>query len=99
MNLFSRARTLAAAIILGSAGTSVAADTPVVAIPATVVNAVPCASCAAPAGAACRANCTTKGCRTHFGLRTKTPFQTHLCPGACFGYFQTQWSKWEDVCP
>ena len=22
-----------------------------------------------------------------------------LCPGACFGYFQTQWRKWDEVCP
>ena len=29
----------------------------------------------------------------------KTPYVTHLCPGACFGYFQTQWNRWEDVCP
>jgi hypothetical protein len=21
-----------------------------------------------------------------------------LCPGACFGYFQTKWNRWEDVC-
>jgi len=28
-----------------------------------------------------------------------TPYQTTLCPGACFGYFQTQWHRWESVCP
>jgi hypothetical protein len=29
----------------------------------------------------------------------KGPFVVNLCPGACFGYFQTQWRKWDDVCP
>jgi hypothetical protein len=29
----------------------------------------------------------------------KGPYPVHLCPGSCFGYFQTQWRKWEDVCP
>ena len=27
------------------------------------------------------------------------PRSVTLCPGACFGYFPTQWRKWEDVCP
>jgi hypothetical protein len=29
----------------------------------------------------------------------KAPFPVTLCPGACFGYFQTQWRKWDEVCP
>jgi hypothetical protein len=29
----------------------------------------------------------------------KAPYQVNLCPGACFGYFQTQWRKWDEVCP
>ena len=29
----------------------------------------------------------------------KEPYVVTLCPGACFGYFQTQWRKWDDVCP
>jgi hypothetical protein len=29
----------------------------------------------------------------------KGPYVVNLCPGACFGYFQTQWRKWDDVCP
>src|SRR5262245_29122939 len=27
------------------------------------------------------------------------PYTVNLCPGACFGYFQTQWRRWEEVCP
>jgi len=27
------------------------------------------------------------------------PITVNLCPGACFGHFQTQWRKWEDACP
>jgi len=26
-------------------------------------------------------------------------YPVNLCPGACFGYFQTQWRKWDEVCP
>lgn len=29
----------------------------------------------------------------------KRPTVPTLAPGACFGYFPTQWNKWEDVCP
>jgi hypothetical protein len=65
-----------------------------------------------PAGggcATCGAAGPTVGCSTcgkllrghaRFGHKHKNePFQVNLCPGACFGYFQTQWRKWEDVCP
>jgi len=31
--------------------------------------------------------------------KDKGPYVTNLCPGACFGYFQTQWRKWDEVCP
>jgi hypothetical protein len=27
------------------------------------------------------------------------PYVVNLCPGACFGYFQTQWRRWDTVCP
>lgn len=64
-----------------------------------------------PAGgtcATCGAAGPTVGCSTcgkllrghaRFGHKNTGPFQVNLCPGACFGYFQTQWRKWEDVCP
>jgi len=29
----------------------------------------------------------------------RTPHQPKLAPGSCFGYFQTQWNRWENVCP
>lgn len=32
------------------------------------------------------------------GFRKRPTIPT-LAPGACFGYFPTQWNKWEDVCP
>ena len=104
MNLNSLARSLAGRVaaltfVLGAVGTSGAADTPVAGPPQVLLHAsAPCATCAAPAGVPCGPTCATAACRTHFG-RPKLPYQTHLCPGACFGYFQTQWSKWEDVCP
>ncbi|MCI0703619.1 MAG: hypothetical protein L0241_21265 [Planctomycetia bacterium] len=34
--------------------------------------------------------------RPHKG---KELYSVNLCPGACFGYFQTQWRKWDEVCP
>jgi hypothetical protein len=32
-------------------------------------------------------------------FKDKNPYPVTLCPGACFGYFQTQWRKWDEVCP
>lgn len=29
----------------------------------------------------------------------KAPYPVTLCPGACFGYFQTQWRRWDEACP
>ncbi len=34
-----------------------------------------------------------------FAHKNKGPYQVNLCPGACFGYFQTQWRKWDEACP
>ena len=105
---FGKVRTLAgvAAVVLGSAGGAAAVDTP--AAPAPVYAAAPvysvapggCATCqAAPA-----ADCGSPGCATCAQKRAWhhkecTPYVTHLRPGACFGYFQTQWHRWENVCP
>lgn len=36
---------------------------------------------------------------SHLLKSKKAPYPVTLCPGACFGYFQTQWRKWDDVCP
>lgn len=50
---------------------------------------------------AIRANCNVCG-KLLGSIRhkdKKAPYQVNLCPGACFGYFQTQWRKWDEVCP
>jgi hypothetical protein len=39
------------------------------------------------------------GSNLHKLKHKKDPFPVTLCPGACFGYFQTQWRKWDEVCP
>ncbi len=31
--------------------------------------------------------------------KKKKPYQVTLNPGACFGHFQTQWRRWDEVCP
>ncbi|MBX9622246.1 MAG: hypothetical protein K2X82_00375 [Gemmataceae bacterium] len=36
--------------------------------------------------------------RFGIGFRHRPTVPT-LAPGACFGYFPTQWNRWEDVCP
>ncbi len=59
----------------------------------TAAPAAGCASCGQGHGHGHRAPCTS-----FFG-RHQAPFEVNLCPGSCFGYFQTQWRKWEDVCP
>jgi hypothetical protein len=38
-------------------------------------------------------------CKSCGGKHQRAPYVVNLCPGACFGYFQTQWRKWDDVCP
>ena len=55
-----------------------------------------CESCqhGAPKG-----NCSTCGNKLLGNHRDKGPYPVTLCPGACFGYFQTQWRKWDEVCP
>jgi hypothetical protein len=58
-----------------------------------------CPTCASAASHATGSkSCST--CGSHwFQHHTKGPYVVELCPGACFGYFQTQWRKWDDVCP
>lgn len=59
------------------------------------VGLPPCPTCPTPS-----AGCATGHCRPGLlGHAHKGPYQTYLCPGACFGYFQTQWHKWDEVCP
>lgn len=47
---------------------------------------------------AAKGSCTT--CKPPLLFPNKyKPYQVNLCPGACFGYFQTQWRKWDEACP
>src|SRR5688572_30493902 len=71
------------------------------AVPVTVgVGAPGCASCDTCAHGAVKGHCDAcgkLGSVLHKG--GKAPFPVTLCPGSCFGYFQTQWRKWDEVCP
>lgn len=61
-----------------------------------------CATCGGRGGPALGCSTCGKLLRGHerFGFKHKnTLYQVNLCPGACFGYFQTQWRKWDDACP
>ncbi len=73
--------------------------------PPPIVGAAP-VSVGAPGCETCqhgisKSNCTTCGkwLGTHLHKDKKAPFPVTLCPGSCFGYFQTQWRKWDEVCP
>lgn len=58
-----------------------------------------------PAGPLCASSAATAcdSCRKFRKLACHSwkysPREPSLCPGACFGYFQTQWHRWENVCP
>jgi hypothetical protein len=108
MSLLSFARPLAAravllVAVLGGARAATAADeTPpprVIAGPAAMPGPG-CPTCegGAPAAGGGKA-CGRLGCGPGLFARHKAPYVVQLCPGACFGYFQTQWHRWEDVCP
>jgi hypothetical protein len=79
---------------LGSGRIATAADEPPprVAAPVTVPDCPACAGAPSPGCATC--NTSKMGGHKHC-----KPYVPQLCPGACFGYFQTQWHRWEDVCP
>jgi hypothetical protein len=87
-----------------SAGPAAAADvtpSPAAAAAVGVYPGMPAAGCA-PCEHGTIGNCAACGL-ARFGkgqlLHKNTLYPVNLCPGACFGYFQTQWRKWEDVCP
>lgn len=91
----------AIAVALGWAGSAPAAEpvpAPIVAGPAVI---------AAPETFPTYPTSGTVGCETcgrgHISLfhnkKNSTPRVPYIAPGACFGYFQTQWHRWEDVCP
>src|SRR5262245_4767778 len=88
------------ALLLGSTDLQ-AADAPtsprgpVIVVTASSGGCATCESIAPAAG-----NCASCG-PTHPSIlqRHRSPSETNLCPGSCFGYFPTQWRKWEEVCP
>ena len=87
--------------VLAFSGTAAAADQPGAAASGaapTIVGSgdyLGCASCNSAAAACDSCGKVRKG-HCH---KSCTPYQTHLCPGACFGYFQTQWHRWDAACP
>lgn len=96
---------MATTLVWGGVSTALAADVtpppaPVYGAPVTVGDPG-CASCQSGQPALGRTKCNT--CGKLFGSNLhkdrKAPYPVTLCPGACFGYFQTQWRKWDDVCP
>ncbi|QJW93354.1 hypothetical protein [Frigoriglobus tundricola] len=81
---------------------------PVPAAGAAYPGAAPVSVSADPVGCAtCQHGATKSSCATcskslilgNHANRTKGMYQVNLAPGACFGYFQTQWRKWDEVCP
>ena len=100
--LFSSA--MAAVIALSSATSLLAADNQIALPPGPLAYSAPAPGCPT-CGAAAQAGST--GCKSVpelvavRGFTTTTKDHTLLIsvPGACFGYFQTQWRKWDDVCP
>lgn len=102
MNAF---RSMMAVAVCAWAVPARAADEHRGAAPVSVTpGAVAGGTCATCGGSGPTVGCSTCGklLRGHdrFGHKHKNePFQVNLCPGACFGHFQTQWRKWEDVCP
>jgi hypothetical protein len=96
-----------AAFVWGGSSAS-AADVTAPAAPAATVSAAPisvgeagCASCQMCAHGAFKGHCDVCGKLLGSKLHKdkKAPYPVTLCPGACFGYFQTQWRKWDEVCP
>lgn len=105
-------KAAAVAVLAWSGAPASAADVsppPVVsAAPVYADPAMPgCATCQGAAGCescqhgAIRAKCDVCGKLLGSNLKKdkKAPYPVTLCPGACFGYFQTQWRKWDEVCP
>lgn len=104
---------LAAGCCLALGRVASASDVPALPLYSSSPAALAGGGCATPAGsgvagltrytAGCRGvpKCNTGDCdTTRFqGHRQKDPYVVNLCPGACFGYFPTQWRSWEEVCP
>jgi len=99
MKLYS-VPVVVAVTVFGFANFASAADqpgAPAAAGPTMVEDFRGCATCNSAATACDSCGKVRKGHFHHH--KTCTPYVTTLCPGACFGYFQTQWHRWENVCP
>jgi hypothetical protein len=89
-----RETILTAAVVwaFGSSGAARAADLPV---PYSTAPA------AMASGVYASGNCA--GCPSapsRFAAHHKKPaLVVGCCPGSCFGYFPTQWRKWDEACP
>jgi hypothetical protein len=106
--LFAQITITAGAVFAWTGSFAFAADTPGAAAPGVVVGAAPvtvgmpaCESCQGGTHGVAKTSCTTCGKLLGSNLHRdkKAPYPVNLCPGACFGYFQTQWRKWDEVCP
>lgn len=106
------APALAAVLALWSSNHLLAADPQVmpppigtpagvpVSAPATLPTPLGCPACAGGSFSDVGTKtCDHCGGSMLFHKHEKGPYVVTLCPGACFGYFQTQWRKWQDVCP
>ena len=109
-SFFVRLSVKAAAVAVfawAGASASAADVTPAVpAAPAAVgapvsVGDAGCASCQSCQHGAIKSACNVCGklLGSHLHKDKKAMYPVTLCPGACFGYFQTQWRKWDEVCP
>jgi hypothetical protein len=89
---------LAAVLALWSCDSLRAGDFQIVPPPVNSQYSAPatCPTCTGTSSSA--GGCKSCG-SSWFHHHTKGPYEVNLCPGACFGYFQTQWRKWDDVCP
>lgn len=102
----SACKLMAAALVAAVCGSGLrAADMPFIPPPgspaiAGPVSGQPVASSCPTCGGNVSSGKTCQTCGSSwFHKHEKGPYQVNLCPGACFGYFQTQWRKWDDVCP
>jgi hypothetical protein len=103
-NKYLLAAGLTAVISLGNVNSLRAADPQVLPTTAPAYSSYSSPTLSCPTCGA--ASSSTTGCKhcqscgsSWFHHHDKGPYVVNLCPGACFGYFQTQWKKWDEVCP
>jgi hypothetical protein len=80
-----RKTVLAAAVVvaLGTSGAASAAD----GVPYSTAPAALCGPCGTSMGV------------SRFPKHKKDPcYSVPMCPGSCFGYFPTQWRRWDEAC-